>query len=205
ETRDGRLVRIGQGGGRDLRRHDRLLGLCSAAARRPAFLAAFRASVVAAFAATLRTRLRPLTTLARPPATLTARPATVGTRPARAGIASAARAFTTARLAMAGPLCRMPWALRIFQGFGTRLRQQGIELIRRHALERAEVGRRQLGRLEVAQQAGALAAAGFFLLALGVFLLALGIGIGAPARQFVGGHLAVFLAELASGLPIQIE
>src|SRR5690606_33577524 len=113
ETRDGRLVRIGQGGGRDLRRHDRLLGLCSAAARRPAFLAAFRASVVAAFAATLRTRLRPLTTLARPPATLTARPATVGTRPTRAGIASAARAFTTARLAMAGPLCRMPWALRI--------------------------------------------------------------------------------------------
>jgi hypothetical protein len=96
------------------------------------------------------------------------------------------------------PLVRALGPLRIFQGLGACLSQQAIQGFGSHALERAEVGRGQLGGLEITQQRGTLAA-------LGLFGFTLGIGIVAAARQLISGHLAVLVGQLASGLTVQIE
>ena len=96
-------------------------------------------------------------------------------------------------------------------------RRQGLGL---QALEHAEVGHRQRGALEVAQQ-GQPGLAFLLLRALALGLLGLlGLGLAAllglrqllalardlaPAGQLVAGQLAVFLAQVAGGLAVQVE
>ena len=84
-------------------------------------------------------------------------------------------------------------------------RQQLGQLLGGDALERAEIGFRQLGGLKVTQQRGTLVARLVFFAADGVFLGAAGVLVGAAAGQLVGGHLAVLFGQFASRLAVQVK
>jgi hypothetical protein len=82
--------------------------------------------------------------------------------------------------------------------FVTRLGQGGGQLLRRQALERAEIGLGQGGALEVAQQGSAFTAAFDFFFTTGIAQLT-------AALELIGRHLAVLIAELARRLAIQVK
>ena len=115
------------------------------------------------------------------------------------------------------------WTQGVLLGFLAGLGQDGFERVGGNALQGAEVGGRQAGGVEIAQQLGAVATLllGLLVLLLGCTVLlarfavglalsldrlfTAGLGDGAAARQLVGGHLAVFFGQLAGRLAVQVE